>query len=352
MVGYRATWLLAVALGGCSDKAEPAMASPPAATEETSTPPGGTTTGASEFSRPESSAPGAASTEPQSETAAELQSPTATGSVVTSNVETTSDTGSSDADTAEVESSVSSPDGGPTNGVAGCVSREVTTLQNGTLTAYPNISVDIYPSSFRVTTINFIVTEDGDERGPLLDVYAEIQNVSGGLLCNILPDLSFSAGDLVGIIEFPAYRQVSDIVDYTTLADCLGVGQVGILRANARGVTAQALDQAGSLFIDATPYDFGFSYELPPEEPEVDAVVTQSASGWMLSGTVTPGADIHNYGMLVFPRDTNGLLTGDRFAAPGDLGTLFGGAAVGFESEPSPCPFTDYAFTHTWILGP
>lgn len=356
----RAAGLLAVTLGigGCSDETEPAAENPPSTTTDlgtaSSTP--DTTSNDVEIST-------ATTTEADTTPTSEPEHSTAESSGAVTEVTTGESTApqTMDALTSEAESNApfgdsdtvtTGTDTGTANTVEGCTPRQVSTLESGTLTSYPNISVEVYPSSFRATTINFVITEDGDERGPLLDVYAEIQNISGGLECNILPELTFSAGDLVGIIEFPAYRQQSDIVDYTTLADCLGVGQVGILRANARGITAEDLQQAGSLFIDVTPYNLGFSYELPPEEPEVEATVVETNGGWVVSGTVTPGADIHNYGMYVFPRDANGLLMADYFVAPGNLETLYAGDAAPFESEPSACPFTEYALMHTWILGP
>lgn len=54
----------------------------------------------------------------------------------------------------------------------------------GILTAYPDIKVTVTPAAdFAITSFNFTVTDDGDERGPLLSLFAELKNVGTQQRC-------------------------------------------------------------------------------------------------------------------------------------------------------------------------
>jgi len=220
-------------------------------------------------------------------------------------------------------------------------------MTSGTLTTFPNISVSITPVGFAVKTLNFVVTEDGDPRGPLLEMFAEIQNNSPQIECRFLPDILLEFEELIGLVETPPYH--GELLA-TTVSDCLSPGEIGVLPAVQRGITLADLQMATTLTIDLSPANLD-TFSPATDGPDITANVAQSGGGWTLSGTLTPTTTIWNYGMNVYPRDARGVLVAELLAFPGNLDTLPAGVPVPFETEAAPCSFDDYLLFDSWILG-
>lgn len=108
--------------------------------------------------------------------------------------------------------------------------------------------MDLTPSTYSLLSVNYTIKEDGDPRGPLLNMYIEIRNDGFELDCNFLPEISLSGMEVLGLMETPPYRELSDFVEYSTLANCFGPGEIGVIIGAARGITQEDLDASGYLF--------------------------------------------------------------------------------------------------------
>jgi hypothetical protein len=232
------------------------------------------------------------------------------------------------------------------SGATGCGTPAATTV-GGVLTTYPNITYSI-DTGFAVKSANFTVLDDGDTRGPLLTLFAEIQNNLTTPQCDFLPSVTLDGQDLIGLTYGAPYFN-HNVTTVTT--DCIAPGQVGVLTAVARGITAADLAAASFVSIGLSPGNFG-TYLPATDRPLITANPTPGAMGDTLSGTVTPPATIHNYGMHVFPHDSRGVVSGDLRAFPNNLATLNAGVAVSFATEAVSCPFTTYMVADSWIEGP
>ena len=217
----------------------------------------------------------------------------------------------------------------------------------GTLTTYPNITHSVTPVGMAIKTLNFTVTEDGDPRGPLLRMFAEIENDSAQMECQFLPDIFLGLEDLVGLVDTPPYHGE---ITTTTTTDCLAPGETGVLMAVQRGISVDDLQMASTLTIALNPNNLQ-EYSPANEGPDITAAIAQTADGWTLSGTLTPTTTIWNYGMTVYPRDARGVLVAELLAFPGSLDTLPAGVPVPFETEAAECDFDDYLLFDTWIVG-
>ncbi len=227
-----------------------------------------------------------------------------------------------------------------------CQVKAATTNSSGVLSTYPNVSVSVTPAAFRATTLNFVVTEDGDSRGPLLEMFVEIVNNGTTTECNFVPTISLDGNELVGLVDTPPYF-ASGLA--TVTADCLGPGATGAIRALARGITSTEVAAATYLSIALGPSTFGTN--LPASNPpKLTAEIANLTQGWGVKGTVTPAASIYNYGITIFPRNAQGVLYAQLLAFPNDLNTLTLGVAVPFETETVPCQFSDYELFDSWIL--
>jgi hypothetical protein len=222
---------------------------------------------------------------------------------------------------------------------------------DGMLTAYPDIDVVVTPAAdFAITSFNFVVVEDGDERGPLVKFLAELKNVGTGLHCQFLPEVFLDGTELITLVYGPPkHLKIGDTV-FTTVDECIGPGESAVLSGVQRGVTEADLSAANVLTIDPGPSNFDTDVYLPAVPPVIeDTEVVASGEGFVLKGTVSYGATIRNQGIRVYPRDARQLLVDEIMAFPGDLGIHAAGSTAPFETEPTPCAFSDQELFQSWI---
>ena len=233
------------------------------------------------------------------------------------------------------------------SGPAQSCSGPAASMVSGTLTTYPNITPIVSPLGMTLETLNFTVTEDGDSRGPLVQMFAEIQNNSAQRECQFLPDVSLDFRELIGLVETPPYHGE---ITTTTITDCLAPGETGVLMAVQRGISLDDLEMASTLTIALGPNNLQ-EYSPATDGPDITTAIMQTADGWTLSGMLTPTTTIWNYGMTVYPRDARGVLVAELLAFPGNLDTLVAGVPVPFETEAADCDFDDYHLFDSWIVG-
>lgn len=249
---------------------------------------------------------------------------------------------------ADVDAGGEGPDAGPDIGMpvaAGC-GPEAATGSLGERTPYPDIELSVSPNGFQVLTVNYIVTDDGDPRGPLLEVYAEVQNTRGEPECLLLPDAFLGFDELIALVEAPAhFNEFSSVTD-----DCLPDGGIGVMTAVARGISETDLENARSFSIDMNPNTFG-EHVIASNTTLSDEEIVETEEGFLVSGTVTPTASIFNYGIRAYPIDSRGLVVGELLAFPGNLDTLAVGVGLPFETEATECEFDEYLTFESWIVN-
>jgi len=236
-------------------------------------------------------------------------------------------------------------DAGPVVPV-GCESPAAVVNADGVLSAYPDIYYSVYPFGFELLSANFRVTEDGDPRGPLIELWAEIRNNTSNTECTFLPDVSLAYMPLIGLVEAPAHVSMLSRVT----SDCLSPGEVGVLNAVERGIDQADLDAALTLSIDMMPNTF--TTYTRAVGPALVGSVDQTAEGWLVRGQITVPSTLYNYGLRLYPRDNRGLIIDELLAFPGDLDTLVSGTTVSYETSATRCPFDDYVYFQSWIDGP
>jgi hypothetical protein len=240
----------------------------------------------------------------------------------------------------------SSPPDAPEPAPVDCGStRPASTNAAGILTAYPSQTWSVIPSHLRVTSVNFVVTEDGDERGPLLEMFGEIRN-DGSLECNILPDVFLDGEEVVTITETPPYQDEFSSVT----ADCLGTGEVAVFAGVARGIDEDDLEGAFVSF-DGSPNTFSTPVRSAQPTIEAPSVAMVEGGGYGLTGTLRPHATIYNYALRVYPKDARGLIVDELLDFPNSLETLPAGSSWPIETGGTDCAFTDYLDFQGWIDG-
>ena len=229
-----------------------------------------------------------------------------------------------------------------------CEGNPATTTINGTLTAFPNITATVLPAGFRLASLNFTVTEDGDSRGPLLEMFAEVENGTAETACDFLPSVDLSGDEILALVYAKPYF---DEVVTSVTTECIAPGEAGVLSGVQRGITAEELGLATSLSIDLDPFGIGTTTPATNGPMVTSSVTTAAGGGWALAGQVTPRETIRNYGMRVYARDDRGLLFAELLAFPGELAALAAGAPVSFESEAADCQFGSHLLFDSWING-
>jgi hypothetical protein len=222
---------------------------------------------------------------------------------------------------------------------------------DGVLTAYPNISVTVTPATdFEITSFNFVVTDDGDARGPLLEFFADLKNIGTQQHCQFLPMVYLGADELITLVYGPPKHLKIGTTVFTTVDECIGPGESAVMSGVQRGITEAALEAATSLTIDPGPSNFETDEYLPAVAPTIqDAQVVTADAEFLLKGTVSYTENIRNQGIRVYPRDSRQLLVGELLAFPGDLGPHLAGSTAPFETESTPCGFTEYELFQSWI---
>ncbi len=215
-------------------------------------------------------------------------------------------------------------------------------------TAYPHITVTEV-NGFGVRSVNYVITEDGDSRGPLIEVLVEVENTTSSTECDFLPDARLGITDLTGLVETPPYY--GEYVD-TVTNDCLGPGDVGVFNGLARGVTEASLATESSLFLDLSPSTIGTNYRATDGPTVLSAEIVAVEGGWGVQGQLSVPTTVRNYNLTFYARDERGLLTSELQAYPRELDTLYAGETVAFETlAPAPCDFVEHLAFPSWIVG-
>jgi hypothetical protein len=223
---------------------------------------------------------------------------------------------------------------------------------NGVLTPFPHLKFLVEPG-YRLQSANFVVTEDGDERGPLLEFYAELENQTGSLRCRFLPYIWLDSTEIIALVTaHPYYEEYWNGTLSNVTNSCIPHGGVGVIYGVARGVTYDDIAQAEWLFVDPKPFVSLATYVVPTNGPLLEDVeVAWDEEGWALRGTVRVRASIYNYGLRVYPRDDRGVLTDELYAFPGRLGTLDAWSTHPFQTSSSSRVFDAYRAYQSWILN-
>jgi|GEM_PF-6517022 len=236
------------------------------------------------------------------------------------------------------------------DGVADTCGPPASMNADGTLTPYPNIAVSLIPAEdYSLVSFNLISIEDGDERGPLLKIYAELKNESADLKCLFLPTVYLGFSEVVAVVDGEQYyAQLS--TSLSSISDaCIAPGETGIMFGAERGISQADLDSATSLEITPDPSTIATDYVAAAAPVLSDAQVVLVDGLYALSGTLTYFEDIYNQAVTVYTRDARGLLVDDITAYPGDLGTHLTGTTSEFETDGTTCEFVDYVLTQDWL---
>jgi hypothetical protein len=245
------------------------------------------------------------------------------------------------------------PDGGAGAGGGGgapgqgCASEPALINANGVLTAFPRIVTSVVPAGLSLKSVNFVVTEDGDPRGPLIEMFGEIVNTGTLTECSFLPDVFLGFDELITIVEADPHFGTF-VTSVTT--DCIGPGRTGVMNGVQRGITRAELDMATSLTVNLNPSRLD-TYRPATNGPLRTGQITVTATGWAVRGQLTIGTTIRNYGMRVYPKDGRGLLFAELLAFPGNLAPLYAGSTIDFETESAHCAFGEYLVFDSWIVG-
>lgn len=222
---------------------------------------------------------------------------------------------------------------------------------DGILTAYPDISVSVTPAAdFKVTSFNFMVIDDGDERGPLLKFFAEVKNTSTKMHCQFLPNIALDGTEIVTLAYGPPKHLKIGTTVFTTVDECIDPGESVVLSGVQRGVTEADLKAASVLSIEPGPSNLESSEYVLATPPTIqDAEVAMSDDGYLLKGTAAYSTAIYNQGIRVYPRDSRKLIVDELLAFPGNLEEHAAGSTAPFETEATPCAFQEYELFQTWI---
>ena len=221
-------------------------------------------------------------------------------------------------------------------------------LSGGVRTAHPHITV-YDGSGFAARSVNYVITVDGDSRGPLIEVFVEVENTSSSTECDFLPDVFLGGTELTGLVETPPY--FGEFVT-TVTNDCLGPGQSGVYTGLARGVTEEMLASVSSLSFDPDPNTIGDAYPATNGPTVLSSEIGTHEEGWGLSGQIRINATIRNYNMTSYARDERGLITAELQSYPRRLEALYVGETVDYETlNGTPCRFDDHLSYQSWIVG-
>jgi hypothetical protein len=222
--------------------------------------------------------------------------------------------------------------------------------EDGVLTPFPHLRFFVDPG-YRLQTANFVITDDGDARGPLLQFYAELENQTGSIRCRFLPDIWLDSKEIIAVVTaHPYYEQYfnGDLSSVTN--SCIPHGSIGVFYGVARGVTYDDIAQAYALFVDPKPFLSSLTYVLPTDGPLLeDMQVALDEEGWGLRGTVRVRASIWNYALRVYPRDHRGVLTDELYAFPGSLDTLHAWSTHSFQTSRTTGAFDEFRAFQSWI---
>lgn len=223
---------------------------------------------------------------------------------------------------------------------------------DGVLTPFPSIRVTVTPPELSLETLNFVVTHDGDSRGPLVTMYAELRNDGIDVECGFVPDVWLDAFEIVTVVEAePFYDRYSSGTLSTTTSDCIPPGGSGVLEGVQRGLDEADLALASHLVIDARPFRSSFTERVAPTDaPTLDVAVVEGAEGWSIEGTMTPRRTIRNYAFRAYARDARGVLFAELLAFPGELATLPPFVAQTIATDVAPRSFTDHRSFQSWIV--
>src|SRR5262245_19985496 len=145
--------------------------------------------------------------------------------------------GGVDAGTAGAAGGSGGAGGGNTGGRGGnagqsCATEPAAINSAGVLTAFPRIATSVTPAGLTLKSLNFVITEDGASRGPLLEMFGEVLNSSSRTECSFLPDVMLGFDEIISIVE--AAPHFGTIIT-TVTTDCIGPGRTGVLIGVQRG---------------------------------------------------------------------------------------------------------------------
>jgi hypothetical protein len=219
---------------------------------------------------------------------------------------------------------------------------------DGVLSAYPSVSYEV-DFGYRIDTVGVKVTDDGDTRGPLFELFAEVTNTGSTTRCGFLPDVYLDFTELISLVRADKYYS-----DLGILYDCIAPGETAVLTALERGLDETNLVAGSTLSITMEPFNFG-TYTRATDGPYIadDAIAfgpdPYGLEGYGVDGTLTMETTIYNYGLRAFPRDSRGVIVDELLAFPGDLDTLSAGSSIEFSTERTGCDFPEYRAIHSWL---
>lgn len=215
----------------------------------------------------------------------------------------------------------------------------------GILGHYPSQTWMLGSPTLVPISVNYVVTEDGDSRGPLLEMWVEVRN-DGDTECYLLPEVFIDGEEIIGLVTSAPFE---DGISGVTV-ECIGPGGIGVYGGLARGIFEADLEASTvsfnplpNTFFDATPA------LAPTLTDQGVALLDDDSVGF--TATLRPDRDIHNYKLSVYPRDAHGLVFDELLAFPNELDTLSADSTWPVETLGAPCSFDDHHLYQSWIEG-
>ena len=218
----------------------------------------------------------------------------------------------------------------------------------GILTNRPDVSWLLASSPLTPISATFVLTNDGGTR-PFFELFIEVRNDGTRSYCDFVPAVELDGVDIIGLIDTPPHRDS----DFDFNNDCLSPGDVGVMRGVSRDVTEANFGSGSLLSFDAGESTFSEGIPLTAQPTlQGERVEAVPDGGFGLVGTVLPHRSIYNYALLVYPRDSRGLLVDELQAYPNELETLPAGSRWDFATDGTECTFAMDRRFQSWIDSP
>lgn len=216
---------------------------------------------------------------------------------------------------------------------------------SGVLTAYPGIDyVAQEPGEFRIVSANFVITEDDDSRGDLVEIFVVMESLLSEEKCTFFPELRLDGVDLLGQVQGPPHFTTQ--FESTVTTPCLPARGRVVVRGLARGIEPST---ASRMTVALDPGSFS-RHEAAVEPARTERIVNVEGE-YLVEGEVTPHVELRNYSLKIYGVDSRGLIAAEMLAFPGELETLPAGVPVPYDTPGTECPFeVEYAF-QSWIVG-
>ena len=227
-----------------------------------------------------------------------------------------------------------------------CEGRPTSIDDDDIRTPYPNQSWIWGPLALRPVNVNYVITDDGDARGPLVEMFAEIRNQSA-VQCNIAATATIDGTEITGVVWGVAYT----VLDSPATEPCVAMGETGVFYGVGRGLTEADLEASSEVVFESIPDTSGSPVEARAPGITGLSVRGQADGSAAVAGTIIPVEDVFGYTFRAFPRDDRGVFYDELTTTVEDGATLTTGSSYPFVTESNECAFTAFFPTPSWTVG-